>query len=73
LIDVESEIGRKEKELVKAEAFLASLEGKLGNANFVDRAKPEVVARERERADEARERIARLEHAIHALRGEYEG
>jgi valyl-tRNA synthetase len=70
LIDVEAEIGRKEKELVKAEAFLQSIEGKLSNANFVDRAKPEVVARERERADEARERIARLEHAIHALRGE---
>ncbi|MEE8105279.1 MAG: valine--tRNA ligase [Planctomycetota bacterium] len=64
LIDIGEERARKEKELEKARAFAASIEKKLGNENFVSRAKPEVVARERERLVEAQEKIAKLEQAL---------
>ena len=67
LIDVSAEIKRKKKELDKAQGFLRSIEAKLANEKFVGRAKPEVVERERERAEEARQKIARIEHAVEDL------
>ncbi|MHC4952446.1 MAG: valine--tRNA ligase [Planctomycetota bacterium] len=67
LIDVEAERGRKKKELEKAEGYLAGIEKKLANENFVQRAKPEVVQRERERAGEAREMVARIREALENL------
>jgi valyl-tRNA synthetase len=67
LIDIEAERERLRKDLEKAEGFLAGIEKKLANANFIERAKPEVVARERERADEAREKVARIQEALGSL------
>jgi len=67
LIDVEAERARKQKELEKAQGQLRGVEGKLGNQNFVTKAKPEVVERERQRADEIKERIERLERALKDL------
>jgi len=64
LIDVGEEKARKQKELDKARGFAASIEKKLGNENFVSRAKPEIVERERERLVEAQEKIAKLEQAL---------
>jgi len=64
LIDFAAERARKEKEIEKARGHLRGVEAKLGNENFVNRAKPEVVARERERASEIREKIGRLEQAV---------
>ncbi|MHC4134672.1 MAG: valine--tRNA ligase [Planctomycetota bacterium] len=69
LIDLEAERKRKRKELDKAHGHLRSIEAKLGNENFTSKAKPEVVQRERDRADEVRERIARLEEAMADLDG----
>jgi valyl-tRNA synthetase len=69
LIDLEAERKRKKKELDKAQGHLRSIEAKLGNDNFTSKAKPEVVQRERARADEVRERIARLEEAVADLGG----
>ena len=64
LVDLSAERERLKREIEKARGFLKGLESKLGNENFVQRAKPEVVQRERERAGEAREKIERLEQAL---------
>ncbi|MWV27302.1 valine--tRNA ligase [Aurantiacibacter rhizosphaerae] len=49
VIDIEAERARLQKALAAAQKEAKSLEGRLGNANFVDRAKPEAV--EKARAD----------------------
>ncbi|MHC4848248.1 MAG: valine--tRNA ligase [Planctomycetota bacterium] len=66
-IDLDAERARKTKELEKAEAFLAGIERKLANENFTARAKPEVVARERERLEEAKQMVARIREALDRL------
>jgi valyl-tRNA synthetase len=48
------------KDLEKDTKFLAALEGKLGNENFVKNAPPELVAAEREKTEEVKRRIAKL-------------
>jgi len=68
LIDYEAEIARTGKELEKARGHRKGLDAKLGNENFVTRARPEVVERERQRAAELDERIAKLEKALADLR-----
>ena len=51
LIDLEKEIGRLEKELAAVGRELARVQGKLANENFLNKARPEVI--EKERAKEA--------------------
>ncbi|MFZ2102835.1 MAG: valine--tRNA ligase [Oricola sp.] len=53
LIDVDAERARLTRAIEKAEADIAKLEAKLGNDKFVANAKPEVVASERDKLDEA--------------------
>jgi valyl-tRNA synthetase len=48
-IDVAAEVARLEKEAARLKGEVARARGKLGNASFVDRAPPQVVAQERER------------------------
>lgn len=60
LIDLEKERGRLDREAEKLQAELAKLDSRLSNPAFVDRAKPEVVARERENAADLRDRIAKI-------------
>ncbi|MHC4222615.1 MAG: valine--tRNA ligase, partial [Planctomycetota bacterium] len=67
LVDLAAEQSRRQKEIEKQRRFLGSIEAKLGNENFVSRAKPEVVQRERDRAEEVREKIARLEQTLKDL------
>jgi len=61
LIDFDAERERLEDRITKERAFLASIEKKLANPNFVERAPAEVVERERARADEVRATLAALE------------
>ncbi|NVD45426.1 valine--tRNA ligase [Qipengyuania atrilutea] len=58
VIDIAVEKARLEKALGAAEKEAKSLEGRLGNANFVERAKPEAVEK------------ARADHAHHAAEAE---
>ena len=51
IVDIEAEKARLEKALQASAKEARSLEGRLGNANFVERAKPEAV--EKARADHA--------------------
>jgi valyl-tRNA synthetase len=72
LIDVEAEQARIAKELDKARADLAKVEGKLGNAGFVDRAPAEVVQQQRDRQAELTRTIDELtaqREALAALAG----
>ena len=48
LVDLQAELDRQKKEAEKLRGFIAGHEKKLTNANFVDRAPPEVVAEVRE-------------------------
>jgi valyl-tRNA synthetase len=57
---VKQERARIDKDIADKERLLASIEGKLANKQFTDRAPPEVVQRERARADEARTAMAAL-------------
>tara|TARA_R110000751_G_scaffold2018_11_gene9270 strand:- start:103801 stop:106566 length:2766 start_codon:yes stop_codon:yes gene_type:complete len=67
VIDIEAEKARLSKALEASAKEAKSLEGRLGNANFVDRAKPEAV--EKARADHAHHtaEVARLEAALARL------
>ena len=67
VIDIEAEKARLAKALEASAKEAKSLEGRLGNANFVERAKPEAV--EKARADHAHHtaEVARLEAALARL------
>jgi valyl-tRNA synthetase len=58
--DGEADQKRLRAELQKKESEIASLEAKLGNSNFTERAPKDVVARERTRLAQAREAADRL-------------
>ncbi|WP_340587173.1 valine--tRNA ligase [Erythrobacter alti] len=67
VIDIDAERARLEKALAGSQKEAKSLEGRLGNANFVERAKPEAV--EKARADLAHHKAEaeRLEAALARL------
>src|SRR5579884_1781815 len=60
LLDIGKELERLDKELASSQQEMARLQGKLANENFVTRAKPEVVEKERERLAVQEERIGKL-------------
>jgi valyl-tRNA synthetase len=59
LIDQEQEIARLAREEERLSAELAKLEERLANPMFAERAKPEVVKRERASAEDLRSRLAK--------------
>jgi valyl-tRNA synthetase len=61
LVDPERELARLEKEQVKATDELRKLEARLENPAFVERAKPEIVQRERDAAEELRTKLQKIE------------
>jgi valyl-tRNA synthetase len=61
---------RLERDLGKVEKELAGAETKLGRADFVDRAPPEIVDKERQRASGLRERRATLQRHLAVLGAE---
>ena len=67
VIDIAAEQARLEKALVVSRKEAGSLKGRLGNASFVERAKPEAV--EKARADLAHHsaEVERLEAALARL------
>ncbi|HWX49102.1 MAG TPA: valine--tRNA ligase [Roseomonas sp.] len=64
VIDLAAERARLVKERDKAQAEATKVEAKLANADFVARAKPEVVEENRERLAAAQAEVARLEAAL---------
>ena len=69
IIDLAAERARLEKEMAKADADVARVDAKLGNANFVARAPEEVVEEEKEKREEARARKAKIAEALERLKG----
>jgi valyl-tRNA synthetase len=67
LIDVAAERTRLSKEIEKIRIEVKKCEGKLGNASFVDRAPPEVVAQETGRLEDWRVKLAQLGEMLAAL------
>ncbi|GHO74471.1 valine--tRNA ligase [Ktedonobacter sp. SOSP1-85] len=61
MVDIAKELERIDKEIAQAQQERARLQGKLSNENFVAKAKPEVVVKEREKLVAQEERVAKLE------------
>ncbi len=59
-IDVEAERARLGKEINRVEGEITKAEAKLGNASFVDRAPPAVVAQEKQRLEDFRTKLKDL-------------
>jgi valyl-tRNA synthetase len=60
MIDLDKELERIDKEISQARQEQSRQEGKLANENFVARAKPEIVAKEREKLAATEERLSKL-------------
>jgi valyl-tRNA synthetase len=69
VIDFSAEQTRLEKEMARAIADIARVDGKLANPNFVSRAAEEVVEQERERREEAEARRLKITEALERLKG----
>ncbi len=67
LLDLDKERARLTKEKEKAENDLAFVQRKLENESFVAKAPEKVIQNERDKADKARELIAKLEASLAAL------
>ncbi|HWR39822.1 MAG TPA: valine--tRNA ligase [Patescibacteria group bacterium] len=64
LIDVEKETARLQKELAGLEKELARVAGKLSNESFVAKAPPEVIAKEKAKEAEYREKHAAIRERV---------
>jgi len=67
LVDFESERARVAKELEKTRAGLQTLERKLANGGFLAKAAPEVIEKDRARAEDLRETLGTLETQLAEL------
>ena len=67
LIDFDKEQARLRKDLANAQDEIARIDQRLQDANFVNRAKPEIVERERERLAALEERLGRLKKTLESL------
>jgi valyl-tRNA synthetase len=69
VIDLAAERARLDKEMKKADADIARVDAKLGNAKFVANAPEEVVEGEKEKREEALARKAKIAEALERLKG----
>ena len=67
LIDKDAEIAKMREELAYHEKFLKSVEAKLNNPNFVNKAPEKIIAIERKKQSDAKEKIAMLTESIEKL------
>ena len=70
MIDVAAEIEKAEAQLKHLEGFLAGVEKKLSNERFVANAPEAVVAMERKKQSDSKEKIAALRESIAALKSQ---
>ena len=69
LIDKDAEINRLNREIGKLESDLTRLQGKLGNAAFVDKAPAAVVAKEQDKMHTQRQALETLREQLQRIRG----
>ncbi len=67
IIDMDAEAARLAKELAKAVDDIAKVDVKLGNPDFLARAKEEVIEEQRERRDAAEARASKIRDALARL------
>jgi valyl-tRNA synthetase len=67
VVDPAAERTRLEKQKQEVEQALKGVQSKLANANFVARAKPEVVAQTREKLQQLQEQLQAIERHLHEL------
>ncbi|WP_422138358.1 valine--tRNA ligase [Endozoicomonas sp. ALC020] len=68
LIDKDKELARLSREVERLNKEVQRFEGKLANEKFINNAKPEVVAKEREKLTEALAARERLDEQLKAIR-----
>jgi len=68
IIDLDKEVERLEKEIATTEGLLKSVQGKLANTNFVDRAPEAVVAKERDKLDHYGESLKKLREHLETMK-----
>ena len=69
LIDKDAEINRLNREIGKLESDQTRLQGKLGNAAFVDKAPAAVVAKEKDKMHTQRQALETLREQLQRMRG----
>ena len=69
LIDFSEEIKRLEKELAKLQKDFDLCDRKLGNENFLSKAKPDVVEKEKAKHAELNEKISHLKQRLEEIKG----
>jgi valyl-tRNA synthetase len=70
LVDLAAERARLAKEIDKVEKEIGKIDAKLGNPQFMERAKEEAIEEQRERREEAAALQAKLKAALERLGGE---
>ncbi len=68
IIDLDKEIERLEKEIATTEGLLKSVQGKLANKNFLDRAPEAVVAKEHDKLDHYTQSLEKLREHIETMK-----
>jgi valyl-tRNA synthetase len=69
VVDVTAEKARLEKELARVQSDIARIDAKFANAEFVQRAPPDVVEGEGEKREEAETRRLKINEALERLKG----
>jgi valyl-tRNA synthetase len=67
LMDKDAELARLAREIDKLEKDLSRLQGKLGNASFVDKAPAAVVAKERDKMQAQQQALATLQEQVQRI------
>ncbi|MEI8096939.1 MAG: valine--tRNA ligase, partial [Candidatus Moraniibacteriota bacterium] len=67
IIDTIKERARFEKEKTEKMLYVTTLESKLGNQNFIDRAKPEVILTERIKLETTQKELSEIEEHLSSL------
>jgi valyl-tRNA synthetase len=58
IVDFDAEKKRLRKEIADKEKYIRSIETKLANTNFIERAKPEIIETEKKKLHEAQQQLA---------------
>jgi len=67
VVDLQQERAKLQQQAEKLQAQIAGIDKKLGNAGFVHKAPPEVVARERSNLEQLRAQLAGIEQSVREL------
>jgi valyl-tRNA synthetase len=68
LIDLEKVTAATERDLLKSEKEAAGLSGRLNNPQFVEKANPEIIERDKNALSDLQSRIEKLKSRLELLR-----